>query len=119
MLDIREQKPQQGCRLGLTVCDRHPLALFASSVAIDERIAKFHDIGAEGGTILDDAAEDRHRFTHSDLPPTAVVGFLHYRIIEVVKVEFSLECEFVIRVEKVESERSFGSVEGGGVPSHS
>lgn len=65
-----------------------------------------------------DKHENEHQFTHNYFLPTAIVGFLHYRRVEVIKVEFSLECDLVICVEEVESEHGPGSVKGGRVPPH-
>ena len=67
---------------------------------------------------LGNTAVDIHWLTHNGLLPTTVVRFLHYRIVEVIKVKFSLECELVEHVKEVESECSSGPVVGGWVPPH-
>lgn len=66
-----------------------------------------------------DGNGNEHRLTHNHLPPTTVVGLLHYRRVEIIKVQFPLESDLVICVEEVESERGPGSLKGGWVPSHS
>ena len=67
---------------------------------------------------LGNMAVDIHWLTHNGLLPTTVVRFLHYHVVEVIKVKFSLECELVKCVKEVERECSSGLVVGGWVPPH-
>jgi hypothetical protein len=54
--------------------------------------------------------------TYNHFLSSAVIGFLHYNRIEVVKVQFCLECRFVIVVEHTERKNCLRFLERRGVP---
>ena len=45
-----------------------------------------------------------------------VIRFLHDRIVEVIKIEFSLKGYLVVRIQKVEGKNGFGTEHRGWVP---